>query len=283
VARLVLLLTSPFVLGSRVTVRDAVAVVWEQVLHNRSAHTLELVNEHISHGIWKKSPPHTIAPFTVVVLASQANQILRGTEWEVVYSDELRTPYYVAAENAYTATEPLFTASVLGSGTADAEPAELCCAQTEGGATAEANVFVQRTVARLRIKERIPVSATLALDAAPVRQLLPRHIAEALEIVDLQGTDRVRTKDGWFTANPSTVEAVADHASGYGDAVQHARVLASPFKLHRESELTAATVTVCNTPNTGLLLPGLNEGTSGCLLGDCILTTSHLFDPARRR
>ena len=244
------------------------------VLHNRSSHVLELVSEHLAHGMWKKSPPHTIPPFTAVVLASQANQILRGTEWEVVYSDELFTPYYLAADNAYTAAEPVFTAAILGSGAA--EPAELCCARAEGGEAAETNVFVQRTAARLRIKERISVSAALALDAAPVRQLLPRHVAEALEVVDLQGTERVRTIDGWFTASPSTVEALSDHKSSYGDKFQHARLVASSFKLKRESELTTAAALLCATPNTGLVLTGLDKS-ARCLLGDCVLTSSHLY------
>ena len=251
------------------------------ILHNRSSQTLELVSAHISHGAWARSPPHRVAPFTAVVLASQANQILRGTEWEVVYCDEQRTPYHLSAENAFTATEPRFQAAVLGRGTDGAEPAELSCSQTEGGAAAEANVFVQRTVARLRIQERTPVSASPDLDAPPVRELLPRHVAEALEVLSVQGTDRVRTKDGWFSLKSSgdLVTLVDRTPSGSADGAQPARLLASPFKLLRESELTAAAAVVCSTPNTGLQLAGLNEGggSGGSLLGDCVLTASHLF------
>lgn len=207
--------------------------------------------------------------------------MLRGTEWEVIYSDELRIPYYLAADNAYTASEPLFTISVLGSGVGAEQPAELQCTQTVGGAAAEADVVVQRTVKRFRIKERIPVSSALTLESPHVRELMPRFIAEALEIVDILGTTcdttRVRTKDGWITANAACVEALADGPSRSGDSEHQARAVASPFKLRPESELTATAATVCSTPNTRLLLTELNERRGGCLMGDCVLTTGHLF------
>lgn len=245
------------------------------VVHNRTPQELQLVSSHLL-GKWVRPPPRTIPAFAAVVVASVSNQLLRGTEWDVLYTDVGRTPYHFAALNAYTATAATFTASILGS--RGAEPAELRTCQTEAGTAAEADLLVQRTVARLRIRERTSVTQGRALDSPFMRVFMPGHIAEVLEVCAVDGNHRVRTKDGWFSLKAtSDLQELADPtavAAGGGDL---ARRIASPFALVSESELsTTAAAVLCSTPNTALHIDGVAE-TSRCLLGDCVLTASHLL------
>ena len=165
------------------------------VIHNRTPQELQLISSHLL-GRWARPPPKTIAPFTAVCVATQANQLLRGTEWEVLYTDAGRTPYHFAALNEYTASEATFAASILGS--RGAEPAELRTHLTEAGTAAEADLLVQRTVARLRIRERTAVTQSAAPDSPFMRVFMAGHIAEVLEVRTVDGTDRVRTKVSIF-------------------------------------------------------------------------------------
>ena len=138
------------------------------LVHNRSPLDLALVNASLTHGRWRTPPPATIRAFTIAVLASESDTLLRGTEFSLVYADELsRAAYRFRAANNYSQQRADFVATSIAA--PDSEPADLSVRATEQGTAAEADWFVQRTVSRLRLQTRVPVSMEASPASPPVR------------------------------------------------------------------------------------------------------------------